>query len=151
MSSAPLPLIYRLFHSFQVVIHSLNIYAGTPVEPYLITVHANRCILNNLCGNCIKVALRLPLHAGKPRVRSVPRHHGRGLHGSGDPVLETPGLLRREQRLERVAARESDEFAHVDQAGVSADERLAGGAEERNRSGRAHVARRKPVRLEKRG
>ena len=68
MSSAPLPLIYRIFHSFQVVVHSLNIYAGTPVEPYLITVHTNRCIINNLCGNCIKVGLFPLFHPGEPRI-----------------------------------------------------------------------------------
>lgn len=147
MSSAPLPLIYRLFHSFQVVVHSLNIYAGTPVEPYLITVHANRCILNNLCGNCIKVALLSASNLGKPRVRSLPNHHGRGLHGRGDSVLETPRILRRKQRNQRGAAREPDELAHLDQTGLPADERLARGAEERHRSGRAHVARRKPVRF----
>lgn len=145
MSSAPLPLIYRLFHSFQVVVHSLNIYAGTPVEPYLITVHTNRCIINNLCGNCIKVAFLSIPHLGKPRVRPLPNHYRRRLHGRGDSVPETPRILRRKQRTQRGAARKPHELAHLDQTGVSADEGLARGAEERNRSGRAHVARRKPV------
>lgn len=66
-------------------------------------------------------------------------------------MLETPGVLQREQRTERFAACEPDELADVDQAGVSTDEGLAGGAEERHRSGRSHVERGQSVGGEREG
>lgn len=54
MSSAPLPLIYRWFHTIHIIIHNCNIYAGSPLEPYLLSIHAKRCVVNSTCSNCIK-------------------------------------------------------------------------------------------------
>lgn len=59
MASTPYPLLYRLFHSLQVVVHSLNIYAGSPSEPFILTIHSKRCIVSNICTNCIKVCLEI--------------------------------------------------------------------------------------------
>lgn len=55
MKTTPYPFIYRLFHSFQVVVHSFNLYAGAPSEPFLLIVHSKRVMLSNLCTSCTKV------------------------------------------------------------------------------------------------
>lgn len=57
MKTTPYPFIYRLFHSFQVVVHSFNLYAGAPSEPFLLVVHSKRVMLSNLCTSCTKVLL----------------------------------------------------------------------------------------------
>lgn len=54
MTSTPFPLIYRLFHVIQVIIHSASIYAGSPNEPFVLTLHAKRCVINNTCSSCVK-------------------------------------------------------------------------------------------------
>ncbi len=54
MSSAPLPWIYRWFHTIHIILHNCNIYAGSPLEPYLLSIHVKRCVVNSTCGNCIK-------------------------------------------------------------------------------------------------
>ena len=67
MVSAPYPLLYRLFNSVQVVVHSLNVYAGAPSEPFILTVHSKRCIVSNLCTNCIKVLIHSIYHLQENR------------------------------------------------------------------------------------
>lgn len=60
MKAAPYPLIYRLFHSFQIVVHSFNLYAGSPSEPFLLVVHAKKSVISNLCSSCTKVGIGAP-------------------------------------------------------------------------------------------
>ena len=87
MTSTPFPLIYRLFHVIQVIIHSASVYAGSPIEPFVLTLHAKRCVINNTCSSCVKEnrgfdLYRLITGAECTGVRIACRRHP-GYYGDG--------------------------------------------------------------------